>query len=136
MVKKFETFSQFYNEYRESFEYKFINPSNLSKQEKRVWGKTDKILDLIGGRPYNVKEIKISETMQKDYSTFQELGGVWIGSMGRIIIKRSELQTLEFYAGVLLHEVCHAKSGAGDVTRDFEKELSNLLGVLASKNIK
>ena len=131
--EKIRDLGQFYNEYEESFEYKFIDPNNLSTQEKRVWEKTDKILDLIGGRPYNVKEIKISETMRKEYSTFQESGGVWDSSMGRIIIKRSELNTLEFYAGVLLHEVCHARSGASDVTRDFEKSLTDLLGVLASK---
>jgi len=133
--EKIRDLGEFYNEYKESFEYNFIDPINLNMQEKMIWGKTDKILDLIGGRPYNIKEIKISETMQKDYSTFQEAGGIWDGSIGRIIIKRSELNSLESYAGVLLHEVCHASSGASDVTRDFEKALSDLLGILASKNI-
>ncbi len=134
--EKIRDLGQFYNEYKESFEYKFINPNSLNTQEKLVWAKTDKILELVGGMPYNVKEIKISETMQKDYTTFQEAGGLWDASMGRIIIKRSELKSLESYAGVLLHEVCHAKSGAADVTRDFEKALSDLLGLLASKNLK
>jgi hypothetical protein len=134
--EKIRDLGQFYNEYKESFEYKFVNPINLIMPEKLVWGKTDKILELVGGKPYNVKEIKISETMQKDYSTFQEATGIWDSSIGRIIIKRSELKSLEVYASVLLHEVCHAKSGASDVTRDFEKALSDLVGVLASKNIK
>ena len=133
---KIRDLGEFYNEYKESFEYSFINPTNLNMKEKLVWEKTDQILDLIGGKPYNIKEIKISETMQKDYSTFQEAGGVWDSSLGRIIIKRSELTNLEIYAGILLHEVCHAMTGASDVTRDFEKALSDLLGVLASKNIK
>jgi len=134
--EKIRDLGQFYNEYKESFEYKFINPNSLNTQEKLVWAKTEKILDLVGGMHHNVKEIKISETMQKDYTTFQEAGGLWDSSMGRIIIKRSELNSLESYAGVLLHEVCHAKSGAADVTRDFEKALSDLLGLLASKNLK
>lgn len=132
---KIRDLGQFYTEYKESFEYKFIEPKNLNIQEKLVWGKTDKILGLIGGTPFNVNEIKISETMQKDYSSFQEAGGLWDSSKGRIIIKRSELNSLESYAGVLLHEVCHAMSGAPDVTRDFEKALSDLLGILAYKNI-
>lgn len=134
--EKIRDLSQFYDEYKESFEYKFIDPLRLNSQEKIVWGKTDEILGLIGGMPSNVNEIKISETMQKDYTTFQESLGLWENSLGRIIIKRSELNSLESYAGVLLHEVCHAKSGAADVTRNFEKALSDLLGVLASKNIK
>ena len=134
--EKIRDLGEFYNEYKESFEYNFVNPINLNMKEKLVWEKTNQILNLIGGKPYNIKEIKISETMQKDYSTFQEAGGVWDSSLGRIIIKRSELSNLEIYAGILLHEVCHAMTGASDVTRDFEKGLSDLLGVLASKNIK
>lgn len=133
---KIRDLSQFYHEYEDSFEYKFVDPANLSSHEKMVWRKTDEILNLVGGKPHNVKEIKISETMQKDYTTFQESLGLWEGSNNRIIIKRSELNNLENYASVLLHEVCHAKSGAGDVTRSFEKALSDLLGVLAYKNIK
>ena len=133
--EKIRDLGEFYKEYEENFEYSFINPINLNMKEKLVWEKTDQILNLIGGKPNNIKEIKISETMQKHYSTFQEAGGVWDSSLGRIIIKRSELTNLEIYAGILLHEVCHAMTGASDVTRDFEEALSHLLGVLASKNI-
>ena len=132
--EKIRDLGQFYDEYKESFKYKFVNPINLNQQEKLVWEKTYKILELIGGMPHNVKEIKISETMQKNYTTFQEAGGIWDSSMGRIIIKRNQLNSLESYSGVLLHEICHARSGAADVTRDFEKALSDLLGILASKN--
>lgn len=133
---KIRDLGEFYNEYKESFHYNFIDPNALNMHEKMIWDKTNEILSLIGGKPYNVKEIKISETMQKDYSTFREASGIWDHSMGRIIIKRSELESLESYGGVLLHEICHARSGASDVTRDFEKELSDLLGVLASKNLR
>ena len=35
--------------------------------------------------------------------------------------------------GVAAHECGHAISGAGDVSRDFEAELTDIIGVLASK---
>lgn len=47
--------------------------------------------------------------------------------------KRKQLKELSKYAGTLLHECGHAISGAGDVSRDFEAELTDIIGVLASK---
>ena len=41
--------------------------------------------------------------------------GLWEESTGTIIIKRDQLYNIENYAGILLHEVAHAKSGASDV---------------------
>lgn len=35
-------------------------------------------------------------------------------------------------AGVLLHEAAHATSGRMDVTRDFEDELTRMLGSVAA----
>ena len=45
-----------------------------------------------------------------------------------IIVKRDQLKNLKSYAGTLLHETAHALSGASDVSREFELELTNLLG--------
>ena len=53
-------------------------------------------------------------------------------SNGRIIIKRSQLGSLPDFAGTLLHEVAHARSGLGDVSRDFESVLTEFLGRAAS----
>ena len=64
---------------------------------------------------------------------FDETVGLWIPDEGRILIKRTQLQSLYKYAGTLLHECCHAISGFGDVSRDFERELTTIIGVLASK---
>ena len=124
---------QFYDEYHESFEFKFVDPSDLAPIERKVFGKTDRILDLMGGRPRKIKEIKISETMRKELGTFIERNGVWEESTGRVIIRRSQLRNIEEYAGTLLHEVAHATSGMSDVTREFEDELTRLLGIISSR---
>ena len=125
--------NQFYTEYNESFEFKFVNPSDLTPQERKIFDKTDEILSLIGGRPRKVREIKISETMRKELEPFTEREGAWEEASGRIIIKRSQLKSIEKYAGTLLHEVAHAISGTEDVTREFEDELTKLLGIICSK---
>jgi len=125
--------SQFYTEYNESFEFKFIDPSELTPSEREIFDRTKQILDLVGGKPRKVKKIKISETMRKELGSFVEPSGVWEESTGTIIIKRSELKSIESYAGALLHELAHAISGTSDVTREFEEELTKLLGIISSK---
>jgi hypothetical protein len=45
---------------------------------------------------------------------------------------RSQLKSLRRFAGTLLHEIAHARSGYDDVTRDFENELTNMLGDVAA----
>ena len=62
-----------------------------------------------------------------------DAGGLWEYSTGRIIIKRAELGSMESYAGTLLHEAAHASSGASDSTRDFENELTIIIGKVSAK---
>lgn len=126
---------QFNLEYIQSFEFKFIDPQRLTARERRVFDATSAIFMLIDGRPKNVKEVKISETMRRELGSGVETDGVWEAASKTIIIKRSVLRSLESYAGTLLHEVAHATSGAGDVTREFELELTRLTGVSASKSL-
>jgi hypothetical protein len=124
--------TQFKEEWNSSFEFNFIDIHKLTESEKEIFDKTSMIFKLIGGRPVNINEIKISKTMRmEDYSS-NEASGIWESSTGRIIIKRSQLRSLNDYAGTLLHEIAHAISGAPDVSSDFEKCLSNLLGKVVS----
>jgi hypothetical protein len=126
---------QFYKEYDESFEFKFVNLNKLSRAERKVLRTTSKIFRLVGGKPSEIKKIQISETMRKDPGSFVEANGLWDSANGRIIVKRSRLGNLSEYAGTLLHETAHATSGASDVSRDFETALTRLLGILASHNL-
>lgn len=125
--------SQYNKEWNKSFEFKFVDPDELTSDELQIYNKTPRILDLVGGQPPNVQEILISETMRREDSGF-DAGGVWEGGKKRIIIKRDELRDIESYAGTLLHEVAHATSMAGDITRDFELELTSMIGRLCAKS--
>lgn len=120
----------FQKTWNESFEFKFVSPSELTPSERAVYDATPRILALIGGLPGKVKEIKISETMRMELSSFVEAVGLWHSP--NIIIKREQLSNLERYAATLLHEIAHAVSGAADITREFEIALTALLGKTGS----
>lgn len=125
--------SVYRTEWEESFEFKFIKLEKLSKTEKAVFQRWKAIADLVGGLPKSVREIKISETMRPDFLTGNVTEGLWEPASHSIIILRSQLKSLPSFAGTVLHEIAHAKSGYDDVTRDFENELTHMLGeVVAS----
>jgi hypothetical protein len=123
--------SQFKQTWNESFEFTFVSPSKLTPSERAIYEVTPKILTLIGGLPSNVKEIKISETMRMETYAFVEAVGLW--DPPSIIIKRTQLRSLEEYAGTLLHEIAHASSGAPDISSEFEQSLTELLGKTGSR---
>jgi hypothetical protein len=126
---------EYKTEWNESFEFKFVKEKDLTNSEREIFDKTKEILKLIGGKPNNVKEILISETMRIESMGYSKATGLWEKYNQRIIIKRDQLRNLKSYAGTLLHEIGHAKSDAGDVSREFENELTNLLGLI-SDNLK
>jgi hypothetical protein len=122
----------FKDEWNRSFEFKFVNPEDLTIEERMIFDKTKQIVDLIGGLPKNVKKIMISETMRMETASYREATGLWEAAEERIIIKRTQLRSLKEYAGTLLHETAHARSGTSDVSREFEDELTSLLGLMSS----
>ena len=124
--------SQYKVEYLTSFEFKFIELNELTNSEKKVFDHMDKIMKLVGGKPAQVNEIKVSETMRVG-STVCGVAGVWIPEENMIVIQRNQLSDLGLFAGTLLHEVAHAQSGYDDVNRDFELVLSDFLGKIYSR---
>ena len=126
-------FRQFIQDYNDNFKFQFVNSENFSAKESAIYSKTEQILSLIGGKPANVENIKISETMQNDHSVNHESLGLWVSDERTIIIKRSQLESLSSYAGTLIHEAIHAKSGFSDVNRDFETYLTTVIGTLAER---
>ena len=124
--------SQYNHEYVKSFEYKFILETALTDSEKNVFEYKDKIMNLVGGKPDIVKDIKISETMRVG-STICGVAGQWSSAEQVIIIRRDQLSSLSTFAGVLLHEIAHAKSGLPDVDQGFEITLSTFLGNVSVK---
>jgi len=61
--------------------------------------------------------------------------GLWLQDTGRVIIKRTQLGNAALFAGTLLHEFAHARTGHADVSRDFEIALTDTIGRLASRLI-
>ncbi len=120
-------------EWNESFEFKFVSPDKLTASERKVFEQRQKIAALVGGVPRKVKNVKVSETMRPDFLTGTITQGLWDEASGSIIILRKQLGSLPDFAGTLLHEIAHAKTGYVDVSRDFESALTEMLGQVASR---
>lgn len=121
--------------WNESFEFNFVGPEELTVEEVAVFGQTAAILELRGGRPPNVHEILVSSTMRIGAAGYAEAAGLWEPKEHRIVIKRSELRSLDAYAGTLLHEVAHAVSGTPDVSAGFEDALTIEMGSVAVEGL-
>jgi hypothetical protein len=122
-------------EYAESFEFKFVSADKLSKSEQRIFALREKIGSLVGGIPKKVKHVKISETMRPDIMSGYTPQGLWDEATNSIIILRKQLASVEEFAGTFLHEIAHAKTGYGDVSRDFETALTEMLGRVAATQL-
>ncbi len=128
--------SELFKQYGESFEFKWIESQNLSQKELIIWNLQEKILELLDGKPAVVRDIKISETIKKDFLSARETIGLWMPKEGWIVIHRSRLASLHEFAATLLHEAIHAKYNVSDVSRDFESCLTTLCGHLAAKVLR
>jgi len=128
--------NEYRTEWNKSFEFKFVKEIDFTNSEREVFTKTDEILNLIGGKPRKVKNILISETMRLETGSYRGAVGLWESDNKRVIIKRDQLKNLKSYAATLLHEIAHAKSGASDVSRKFESELTDILGLVSTKILK
>jgi hypothetical protein len=106
----------------------------LTLEEQAVFSHCAEICQLVGGLPPGIT-IEVSETLQKDVVSFGENVGFWDANRRVIAIKRCQLASLSPFAGTLLHELAHARSGFLDVSRSFESELTGMLGAVAVKVI-
>lgn len=120
-----ETFDDVYNDYYDSFQYQYVNYQDLSPAEQNVFDLRNQITDYL--RPaYKVcSNILVSENIR--VGTFgSSTNGVQEGNT--IIIKRSVLSDAKKICGILAHELCHYQHGYEDNTRDFENDLTRMLG--------
>jgi hypothetical protein len=122
--------------WNDSFVFDFVDRTNLTAREHKVFDKLDEVMQLVGGQPSNVAAVKISNSLRTDYPGAPDnCGGVWIDEENLIVIRRDQLQSIEVFAGTLLHELVHAIGGADDQSIEFENELTLLMGELAAKAI-
>lgn len=119
-------------EWNDSFTFEWVPLAAMASAEQEVFAQKDRIAALVGGMPKHVRDIRISETMRVDFSGGGDALGLWDPGTCSIVIRRDQLRSLADFAGTLLHEIAHARSGHGDVTRAFENELTDYLGVTAA----
>lgn len=119
------TLEAYVQEYNASFQYRFVPLERLSREERKVFDLTPRLLALVGLDARRIPDIRISETMRV---TTDDTEGVWDSSIPAIVVKRSKLSSVAAYAGTLLHEVGHATTQTVDATREFEHVLTDYLG--------
>jgi hypothetical protein len=123
---------EYRRQWTDSFVFDFVTPDGMTGAEREVFDRTKEILGLRGGRPRGVKRVLVSNTMRLRAEGYTEARGLWDPQTGNIVIKRSELRSLDAYAGTLLHEATHVISDAGDISEEFEDALTVELGRIAS----
>jgi len=128
--------SVFQAEWSQSFEFKFVSLERLTQPERKIFDQRGRIAALVGGIPKKVKYIKISETMRPDFLTGNTTQGLWDEGSESVIILREQLRSLAAFAGTLLHEIAHAKTGYDDVSREFESALTEMLGEVAASGFR
>lgn len=124
------TLDVYAKEFNESFQYQFVDPTDLDPKERAVFDLNGRILELVGVAPPRAPKVLISKTMR---ITSTDTEGVWDPSLRAIVVKRPCLSAVNRYAGTLLHEAAHAMTGAPDVSRMLETVLTDYLGLVAAR---
>lgn len=112
--------------------YIFISSSELTAKEISVWETKDQILSCIGGLPENVNKILITENLDN----ISKRKGLYLPERNVIIIARETLDSVTSFLATLLHELALAKSEKGLFTKEYEIELSYLLGLIGQEIVR
>ncbi|KMY43391.1 D-tyrosyl-tRNA deacylase [Bacillus sp. FJAT-27916] len=129
---QFRNLESYAIEWNEQFEFDIIKVHQLTNKEREVFNHRDIILSWFPKKGKVVKDILISTTMRPDSLIGSDALGIWESSTRQIIIKRSQLKSLQSFAGTLVHELVHAHTGTDDNTIEFEIELTEMLGKLSA----
>lgn len=127
--------NQYISEYNDSFTFDFVEEKDLNKKEKKIYSKICEIINVFGKKPKNVREIKISNNIRKQYLDNSSTMGIYDSEEELIVMHRGTLESLSAFSGILIHELIHAKTGLPDVNRDFETALTQMIGNVVSKQI-
>lgn len=126
------TLSAFIKSYEQNFEFDFVKYKDLTKEEQTIYDLSKNIASKLKLKTV-LSKVKISNTMHK--STEYDIVGLCNRAADIIIIKRSQLESPEKFLGTFLHEAIHYKTSESDCTREFENELTKIIGILAYKLI-
>jgi len=128
-----QSISQFAINWSASIDYKFVAEGDLTPAERSVYELWRDIANLAGGLPREFRNLMVSETMRPSATEGLKPGGIWEPTTGLVIVHRPQLQSVEAFAGTLLHELTHARTGHVDVSRNFEVALTDVIGILAQR---
>lgn len=126
------TISTIVEEYNDSFSYTFVDIVELTPTELINWTMVPALLERMGLSSWWDKCV-ISEQLKEDENNTV---GVWDQELQKIVILRSQLQNDANLFGTIIHEIIHASTGAKDVSRFFENELTEIIGKLSSLNMR
>lgn len=126
------TISTIVEEYNDSFSYTFVDIVELTPTELINWTMVPALLERMGLSSWWDKCV-ISEQLKEDENNTV---GVWDHELQKIVILRSQLQNDANLFGTIIHEIIHASTGAKDVSRFFENELTEIIGKLSSLNMR
>lgn len=124
--------SVYQQEWNDSFAFSWLSPDQMTRDELAVFSRANDVAALVGGLPAHVAGIRVSSTMRQDFLTGFDALGLWDPVTRSIVIRRDQLESLDKFAAVYLHEIAHARSGYDDVTRGFENELTEMMGQAAA----
>ncbi|WP_462400121.1 hypothetical protein [Lacticaseibacillus pantheris] len=122
------TFALVRQEYIDSFEYDWVDPTELNETQQLTWGLRLRVLEYFNLNKLN-KRIMISRTIN-EYTSGDVLG-VYDGTFNFVVIRLDVLDSPAKFYEVLIHELTHATSGYIDNTRPFENALGERIGKLA-----
>ena len=128
--------SQFVTNYNDSFEFEFVPIERLTEKERAIliyrmifWDLSVASRELCETSKSQRRCVRISRQKMR-------LLGFGIPASETIIVLRKQLNSVKDYAGTLIHEAIHAKSGLVDVTRAFETELTIAIGLVSEKALR
>jgi len=134
--KPLQSLERFANDWAASVELRFVDERDLAAEERAVFSRWREIAALDGGVPPNVTAVRVSETMRPSIAEGMHPAGLWDPISGEVVVHRSQLRNVADFAGTLLHELTHARTGYTDVSRDFEGALTVTIGSLASDALR
>lgn len=128
----FHTMGTWIRSVNESFKYTFVEETAMTSAEVAVFARRWEVMQLVGVRGADAPKVIVSETLR---TTTDRTEGVWDPQIPGIVIKRSQLASVRLFAGTLLHELAHSKTGTIDCTRAFENVLTRYLGAVAESSL-
>jgi hypothetical protein len=126
----FHTLGTWIQSINDSFQYRFVDEDQLTQSEINVWQQREQILGLVGANRSETPRILVSETTRE---STDGTDGAWDRNLRAIVVKRTQLRSLQTFAGTLLHEFGHAVTSTVDCTRSFENVLTQYLGRVSAR---